>query len=190
MSGRPLDAAVAAFKNAYDASRAVRGSAAVIEAPSDGRAPVTGRKSLARRAPPRAHSPRQPRDTRRTAQAPRARSPVSRNASFRVPSGSRRRSPRSRRPTPRQDDVLKLNGGLGTSMGLDSAKSLLKVKGADTFLDLTAKQICRARHLQTNVKFVMNRARPPTRPSSRKVPRAYADPNWNLSRTRCPKFAE
>ena len=37
--------------------------------------------------------------------------------------------------------VLKLNGGLGTSMGLDYAKSLLLVKGRDTFLDLTAKQI-------------------------------------------------
>jgi len=37
--------------------------------------------------------------------------------------------------------VLKLNGGLGTGMGLDFAKSLLKVKGDDTFLDLTAKQV-------------------------------------------------
>ncbi len=38
--------------------------------------------------------------------------------------------------------VLKLNGGLGTSMGLDKAKSLLTVKGKDTFLDLMAKQVC------------------------------------------------
>ena len=38
--------------------------------------------------------------------------------------------------------VLKLNGGLGTSMGLDKAKSLLLVKGQNTFLDLTAKQVC------------------------------------------------
>lgn len=37
--------------------------------------------------------------------------------------------------------VLKLNGGLGTSMGLDKAKSLLPVKGEDSFLDLTAKQV-------------------------------------------------
>lgn len=37
--------------------------------------------------------------------------------------------------------VLKLNGGLGTSMGLDKAKSLLPVKGDDSFLDLTAKQV-------------------------------------------------
>lgn len=36
---------------------------------------------------------------------------------------------------------IKLNGGLGTSMGLQTAKSLLKVKGEDTFLDLIVKQI-------------------------------------------------
>ncbi len=37
--------------------------------------------------------------------------------------------------------VIKLNGGLGTSMGLDRAKSLIRVKGEDTFLDFIAKQI-------------------------------------------------
>jgi len=37
--------------------------------------------------------------------------------------------------------MLKLNGGLGTGMGLDKAKSLLKVSGEDTFLDLIAKQV-------------------------------------------------
>ena len=52
--------------------------------------------------------------------------------------------------------VLKLNGGLGTSMGLDYAKSLLLVKGKDTFLDLTAKQIMGMREtLKSQVKFVL-----------------------------------
>jgi len=37
--------------------------------------------------------------------------------------------------------MLKLNGGLGTGMGLAMAKSLLVVKGQDTFLDLIAKQV-------------------------------------------------
>jgi UDP-N-acetylglucosamine pyrophosphorylase len=37
--------------------------------------------------------------------------------------------------------VLKLNGGLGTGMGLDKAKSLLKVTGENTFLDLIANQV-------------------------------------------------
>ena len=52
--------------------------------------------------------------------------------------------------------VLKLNGGLGTGMGLDKAKSLLKVKGDDTFLDLTAKQIMAMREeFKSNVKFML-----------------------------------
>jgi UTP--glucose-1-phosphate uridylyltransferase len=37
--------------------------------------------------------------------------------------------------------VIKLNGGLGTSMGMTKAKSLLEVKDGLTFLDLIARQI-------------------------------------------------
>jgi UTP--glucose-1-phosphate uridylyltransferase len=37
--------------------------------------------------------------------------------------------------------VVKLNGGLGTSMGLDRAKSLLPVRGRLSFLDLIACQV-------------------------------------------------
>ena len=37
--------------------------------------------------------------------------------------------------------VIKLNGGLGTSMGLDRAKSLLPVRGRLSFLDLIARQV-------------------------------------------------
>ena len=37
--------------------------------------------------------------------------------------------------------VLKLNGGLGTSMGLEQAKSLLEVKEGLSFLDITARQV-------------------------------------------------
>jgi len=40
-----------------------------------------------------------------------------------------------------QTVVLKLNGGLGTGMGLEKAKSLLEVAGGNTFLDLIAKQV-------------------------------------------------
>ena len=52
--------------------------------------------------------------------------------------------------------VLKLNGGLGTSMGLEKAKSLLVVKDGKTFLDLIAEQIkyTRARH-GSNVRFIL-----------------------------------
>ncbi len=37
--------------------------------------------------------------------------------------------------------VIKLNGGLGTGMGLDRAKSLLEVRDGLTFLDLIARQV-------------------------------------------------
>jgi UTP--glucose-1-phosphate uridylyltransferase len=37
--------------------------------------------------------------------------------------------------------VIKLNGGLGTSMGMTKAKSLLEVKDGKTFLDLIAEQV-------------------------------------------------
>ncbi|MGK0185462.1 MAG: UDP-N-acetylglucosamine pyrophosphorylase [Verrucomicrobiales bacterium] len=37
--------------------------------------------------------------------------------------------------------VIKLNGGLGTGMGLEKAKSLLKVKDDNSFLDFIAQQI-------------------------------------------------
>ena len=37
--------------------------------------------------------------------------------------------------------VIKLNGGLGTGMGLAGPKSLLRVKGDDSFLDIIARQI-------------------------------------------------
>ena len=40
-----------------------------------------------------------------------------------------------------QTVIIKLNGGLGTSMGLQKAKSLLPVKGKKNFLDLTLQQI-------------------------------------------------
>ncbi|TGD90636.1 UTP--glucose-1-phosphate uridylyltransferase [Mycolicibacterium sp. CH28] len=44
--------------------------------------------------------------------------------------------------------VIKLNGGLGTTMGMDKAKSLLPVKDGLSFLDLIAHQI---RHVRTEL---------------------------------------
>lgn len=52
--------------------------------------------------------------------------------------------------------VLKLNGGLGTSMGLEKAKSLLEVKNGKTFLDLIAEQIKYTREkFGSQVRFVL-----------------------------------
>ncbi|CAM3155627.1 UTP--glucose-1-phosphate uridylyltransferase [Actinomyces slackii] len=45
----------------------------------------------------------------------------------------------------RRTAIIKLNGGLGTSMGLDQAKSLLPVREGKTFLDLIVDQVRAAR---------------------------------------------
>eukprot|EP01025_Chloroclados_australasicus_P029996 TRINITY_DN29_c0_g1_i1.p1 TRINITY_DN29_c0_g1~~TRINITY_DN29_c0_g1_i1.p1 ORF type:complete len:477 (-),score=75.23 TRINITY_DN29_c0_g1_i1:323-1753(-) len=55
-----------------------------------------------------------------------------------------------------QTAVLKLNGGLGTSMGLEKAKSLLVVKDGKTFLDLIAEQVSFMRKkYDSNVQFIL-----------------------------------
>src|SRR3954454_18407931 len=41
--------------------------------------------------------------------------------------------------------VIKLNGGLGTSMGMDRAKSLLCVRRGLSFLDIIARQVLHLR---------------------------------------------
>lgn len=52
--------------------------------------------------------------------------------------------------------VLKLNGGLGTSMGLEKAKSLLPVKDGLNFLDLIVSQITRLKESHgVPVKFLL-----------------------------------
>jgi len=45
----------------------------------------------------------------------------------------------------RQTAVIKLNGGLGTSMGMDRAKSLLCVRRGLSFLDIIARQVLHLR---------------------------------------------
>ncbi len=51
--------------------------------------------------------------------------------------------------------VIKLNGGLGTGMGLDRAKSLLVVKDSDTFLDFIARQILHLRQDKARPAFYL-----------------------------------
>ncbi|MFD1504373.1 UTP--glucose-1-phosphate uridylyltransferase [Georgenia yuyongxinii] len=56
--------------------------------------------------------------------------------------------------------VLKLNGGLGTSMGLSGPKSLLEVKPGQSFLDIIARQVLalRERHGARLPLVLMNSA--------------------------------
>eukprot|EP00928_Gymnodinium_smaydae_P038865 TRINITY_DN266_c0_g1_i1.p1 TRINITY_DN266_c0_g1~~TRINITY_DN266_c0_g1_i1.p1 ORF type:complete len:469 (+),score=142.76 TRINITY_DN266_c0_g1_i1:189-1595(+) len=53
--------------------------------------------------------------------------------------------------------VMKLNGGLGTGMGLEKAKSLLPVIDGNTFLDLIAKQVdyMKTKYEQKDLKFML-----------------------------------
>jgi len=53
--------------------------------------------------------------------------------------------------------VLKLNGGLGTGMGLDKAKSLLPVSEGNSFLDLIAKQVTfmKTKYEGVDLKFML-----------------------------------
>ncbi len=71
--------------------------------------------------------------------------------------------------------VVKLNGGLGTSMGLSGPKSLLEVKPDVTFLDVLARQVLafRGRHGARVPLVLMNSA--VTRDPSLEVLRRYPD---------------
>jgi len=71
--------------------------------------------------------------------------------------------------------VIKLNGGLGTSMGLDRAKSLLPVRGRLSFLDLIARQVLALREqIGSRIPLViMNSFR--TAADSERVLAAYPD---------------
>ncbi|CAM9339998.1 unnamed protein product, partial [Ectocarpus sp. 8 AP-2014] len=84
--------------------------------------------------------------------------------------------------------VLKLNGGLGTSMGLDKAKSLLPVKGDDSFLDLTAKQVIEMRKtFKSNVRFMLMNSfstSEDTLEFLKKYPELANDPNLELVQVR------
>ena len=51
--------------------------------------------------------------------------------------------------------VIKLNGGLGTGMGLEKAKSLLEVKDGLSFLDLIARQILHQRQAAPGLRFLL-----------------------------------
>lgn len=89
--------------------------------------------------------------------------------------------------------VLKLNGGLGTGMGLDKAKSLLKVKGDDTFLDFTAKQVTKMRvDFGFNVKFMLMNSFSTTEDTlaffEEKYPKLRAEEGLEMIQNKVPKL--
>jgi UTP--glucose-1-phosphate uridylyltransferase len=88
--------------------------------------------------------------------------------------------------------VLKLNGGLGTSMGLDAPKSLLEVKPGLTFLDLTARQILalRERHAARLPLVLMNSfsTREPSLELLARYPELAADVPADFLQSKEPKL--
>merc|ERR1712151_914351 len=77
--------------------------------------------------------------------------------------------------------ILKLNGGLGTGMGLDKAKSLLEVMDGKNFLDFTADQIKyqRGEYKTKKLGFVLMNSFS-TESDTRKALRKYKDlGQWN-----------
>lgn len=87
--------------------------------------------------------------------------------------------------------MLKLNGGLGTSMGLERAKSLLPVKDGLTFLDFIAKQVLHLRK-QHNVplRFVLMNSYSTsgdTLEALRKYPELSSPEDLELMQSQAPK---
>ena len=78
------------------------------------------------------------------------------------PRRDRRRAPASGRQGTRTDRDVKLNGGLGTSMGLRGPKSLIEAKDGQTFLDVIARQArALGRPLVLMNSFATRDVRPP-----------------------------
>lgn len=88
--------------------------------------------------------------------------------------------------------VLKLNGGLGTGMGLEKAKSLLVVKDGHTFLDLIALQVkhMRKQH-RSQVKFVLMNSFSTSEDTRAYLSKDHADlvaePFFELMQNKAPK---
>ncbi len=89
--------------------------------------------------------------------------------------------------------MIKLNGGLGTGMGLQKAKSLLDVRGGETFLDLIAKQVLHLRadawgRLAVPADGQLLDERRHGRLSLRALPRLGGAEQWELMQNRVPKI--
>ena len=88
--------------------------------------------------------------------------------------------------------VLKLNGGLGTSMGLDLPKSLLEVKEGRTFLDIIVEQVLalRGRYDARLPLVLMNSfsTREPTLAALESHPEIEADVPLEFVQNKVPKL--
>ena len=89
--------------------------------------------------------------------------------------------------------ILKLNGGLGTSMGLERAKSLLHVQGNTTFLDLIAQQVLALRKVhQRELRFTLMNSFSTSADTKELLGRSYptlaSDPAIEVVQNKAPKI--
>lgn len=87
--------------------------------------------------------------------------------------------------------LLKLNGGLGTSMGLETAKSLLVAKNGLTFLDFSVKQVLHTRQKhKVRLSFVLMNSFSTSRDTVvflRKHPELGSPEDLELMQSQAPK---
>lgn len=101
-------------------------------------------------------------------------------------------APNSVKPLLAKTAMLKLNGGLGTSMGLEKAKSLLVVKDGQPFIDLIAQQV---KHMRATfgqqVKFILMNSFSTSEDTkaflAAKHPDLLAEPDIELMQNSSPK---
>ena len=91
--------------------------------------------------------------------------------------------------------ILKLNGGLGTTMGLDGAKSLLLVKDGLTFLDIIVRQTLQLRKkCGDRIRLVFmnsfNTSAETMTYLKKHYPELAAEPDIELLQNRVPKIHE
>ena len=91
--------------------------------------------------------------------------------------------------------ILKLNGGLGSTMGLDGAKSLLEVKDGLTFLDIIVRQtlLLHQKH-KARVRLIFmnsfNTSAQTMEYLKKHYPELAAEPDLELLQNKVPKFHE
>jgi UDP-N-acetylglucosamine pyrophosphorylase len=91
--------------------------------------------------------------------------------------------------------ILKLNGGLGTTMGLEGPKSLLKVKDGLTFLDIIVRQTLLLREeAKAQVRLIFmnsfNTSAETTTWLQKHYPALAAEPDIELLQNKIPKIHE
>ena len=89
--------------------------------------------------------------------------------------------------------LLKLNGGLGTSMGMNGAKSLLPLKDGFSFLDLICRQVLHLREEHGPIAFLLMNSFTTSEETCNLIARSYpalgTPIDWEMIQNKAPKVA-